>query len=233
MTDIPNNLYQIRDEIQRYAKACGQDTEQIRLIAVSKTHNVESILAAASAGQRDFAENYVQEGLEKIQKIRALDGQIADQLCWHYIGQIQGNKCQAIATHFDWVHSLCSIKHAQRLNRLRPEACQPLQICVQVQLENKPGRGGITLADVPEFLSEICDLPQINVRGLMCVLPEGMRGDAAYAGFSRVRDVLLEQGKAHPSLDTLSMGMSGDFREAIRAGSNMLRLGSAIFGARG
>ena len=232
MLDIPNNLYRIRDEISRIAILNARHPQDLRLIAVSKTQTLETIANAYAAGQRDFAENYIQEAADKIISSKEDSSTFSHDICWHYIGQIQSNKCKSIAKHFDWVHSLSKVKHAQKLDRSRAQHSNSLQICIQVSLEQKSGRNGLALDEVQPFIEQIKNLPNLSLRGLMCVLPEGWSGSKAYDGFNKVHDLFKELKKDYPNLDTLSMGMSSDYPDAIKAGATMLRLGSVIFGAR-
>jgi len=228
MLDIPQNLSQIRNQMLIIATNSGRNSSTPKIIAVSKTRPVTMIQQAYTAGQRDFAENYVQEALDKIHAAKA----IGLDICWHFIGQIQSNKCRALAENFTWIHSLSSLKHAQRLDRWRPESSAPLQTCIQVSLEPHPQRGGLALHDVADFAATLIPLKQLQLRGLMCVLPETWHGEQAYAGFLEVEKVFNSMKTKFPKMDQLSMGMSGDYPQAIQAGATMLRLGSAVFGKR-
>jgi pyridoxal phosphate enzyme (YggS family) len=232
MLDIPNNLFRIRNEISEIYESSGHKIPVPRLIAVSKTQSIEKIAQAYAAGQRDFAENYVQEAVEKIHNCKLNDATSDDDICWHFIGRIQGNKCKDIAQNFTWVHTLCDLGHAKKLDRLRTTDVRPLQICIQVGFEQKSGRNGIQFSDVLHFIEQLQEYKNIKIRGLMTVLPLGWTGKKAYQAFKELKNLQLELQQTFNELDTLSMGMSGDYQEALKAGANMLRLGTAIFGAR-
>ncbi len=208
------------------AVAAGRDAEDIRLLAVSKKQPVSSVIEAAAAGQRDFAENFVQEGLEKI----ARSGR--DDLCWHFIGHLQSNKTQAVADHFDWVHTVDRFKIAERLSNQRPDQLRDLNICLQVNIDDEPGKSGVAVIDVIALARKMAGLPRIRLRGLMCLPKMRSDVDAQREPFARLRelsDTLLTDGIA---VDTLSMGMSGDYQAAILEGSTIVRIGTAVFGPR-
>ena len=228
MLDIKDNLYQIRDNIKRHAVNCNRDPDEIQLIAVSKNKPFEAIEHAYLNGQRDFAENYLQESLDKIKKGK-LNGK---NIVWHYIGHLQSNKCRKIAINFDWVHTVSTLKQAQKLSDARQELGTAINVCVQICLEKETGRNGLAIPEAHEVLLSINKLQMMNLRGLMCVLPTHYRGELAYTGFMQIKNLFTSLKTDLPELDTLSMGMSGDYPEAIRAGATMLRLGTAIFGQR-
>jgi len=204
----------------------GRDAESIRLLAVSKKQPVSSVIEAAAAGQFDFAENFVQEGLEKIA------GAGRDDLCWHFIGHLQSNKTQAVADHFDWVHTVDRFKIAERLSNQRPKQLRDLNICLQVNIDDEPGKSGIAVIEVIALARKMAALPRIRLRGLMCLPRMRSDVDAQREPFARLRelsDTLRTDGIA---VDTLSMGMSGDFQAAILEGSTIVRIGTAVFGPR-
>lgn len=232
MLDIQQNLLQIRNEIAQIAQKSGRSADEVTLVAVSKTKPIEFIAEAFKCGQRHFAENYVLEGVEKIHNWNSESDNQLDSIIWHYIGKIQSNKCAAIAQNFDWVHSLASIKHAKRLNEFRSETLSPLNVCVQVQINAEAQRNGLMLDQVDEFLQHLDKFQRLNIRGLMCVLPVGWLDDKADYGFELVQEKFIELKSQYSKFDTLSIGMSGDYASAIRSGSSMLRIGSAIFGKR-
>jgi len=223
---VTKNLAYIRDLLANSAADAGRDAESIRLLAVSKKQPVSSVIEAAAAGQCDFAENFVQEGLEKIA------GTGRDDLCWHFIGHLQSNKTQAVADQFDWVHTVDRFKIAERLSNQRPKRLRDLNICLQVNIDNEPGKSGVAVIEVIDLARQMAALPRIRLRGLMC-LPKMRSGvDAQREPFARLRelsDTLLSDGIA---VDTLSMGMSGDFQAAILEGSTIVRIGTAVFGPR-
>jgi pyridoxal phosphate enzyme (YggS family) len=184
------------------------------------------VLEAARAGQRDFGENQVQEGVEKIATIAS------DELTWHFIGHLQTNKTRVVAEHFNWVHSVDRLKTAERLSRQRPEDRGDLQICLQVNVDEEDSKSGITPGALPELARAVAELPRLKLRGLMCLPAIRQEFDAQREPFARLRR-LAEQIRADGiPVDTLSMGMSGDYRAAIFEGATIVRVGTAIFGAR-
>jgi len=223
---VTKNLANVRDLLAKSATDADRDADSIRLLAVSKKQPISSVIEAAAAGQRDFGENFVQEGLEKIA------GTGRDDLSWHYIGHLQSNKTQAVADHFDWVHTVDRFKIAERLSNQRPKQMRDLNICLQVNIDNEPGKSGIAVIEVMALARKIAVLPRIRLRGLMC-LPKMRSGfNAQREPFARLRelsDTLLIDGI---EVDTLSMGMSGDFQAAILEGSTIVRIGTAVFGPR-
>lgn len=232
MIDIKQNLLQIRNEIAQISEMSGRESKDVTLVAVSKTKSIELIEEAFHSGQRHFAENYAQEGVEKIHNWNAKHEHQDDPIIWHFIGSIQSNKCASIAQNFSWVHSLANFKHAKRLNEFRKVNQVPLNVCIQVQIEKEPQRNGLLLDELSDFLIATSNLQQLKIRGLMCVLPAGWVDDKADYGFKLVQKKFIDLKKQFPSFDTLSLGMSNDYAQALNAGSTMLRLGSAIFGQR-
>ena len=226
MIRVTKNLANVRDLLAKSATDADRDADSIRLLAVSKKQPISSVIEAAAAGQRDFGENFVHEGLEKIA------GTGRDDLSWHYIGHLQSNKTQAVADHFDWVHTVDRFKIAERLSNQRPKQMRDLNICLQVNIDNEPGKSGIAVIEVMALARKIAVLPRIRLRGLMC-LPKMRSGfNAQREPFARLRelsDTLLIDGI---EVDTLSMGMSGDFQAAILEGSTIVRIGTAVFGPR-
>jgi pyridoxal phosphate enzyme (YggS family) len=204
----------------------GRSENAVKLLAVSKKQPISAILAAAGAGQRDFGENFVQEGLEKIQSSDR------DDLIWHFIGHLQTNKTRQVAEHFDWVHTVDRIKTARRLSAQRPAELDELQVCLQVNIDKEASKSGASVAAVPELATAVAALPRLRLRGLMC-LPASRSGFSEQrVPFARLRQLLEELQQQGLAVDTLSMGMSGDYRAAIFEGSTIVRLGTAIFGAR-
>jgi PLP dependent protein len=219
MTTIDANLQASRLRIERAATG-----RAVTLLAVSKGQSVASIRVAHSAGQRAFGENYVQEALIKMSQVKELS------LEWHFIGPIQSNKTSAIAQHFDWVQSLDREKIAQRLNDARASTQAPLNVCLQVNLGNEATKHGVAKADVAALARAVESLPRLRLRGLMAI-PEPDPA-LAWARFSELRALFDELNTQGLKLDTLSMGMSDDFETALACGATMVRLGTAIFGAR-
>jgi pyridoxal phosphate enzyme (YggS family) len=223
---VTENLREIRDLLAKAAVEAGRDPAGVRLLAVSKKKPVSLILEAAAAGQRDFGENFVQEGVEKIMQTGRND------LRWHFIGHLQNNKTRTVAEHFDWVHTVDRLKTAQRLSQQRPVSLAPLNICLQVNIDNEPQKSGISSVELPQLAAQIAALPRLRLRGLMCLPVQRDNFDAQRAPFARLRTLaesLVADGLA---IDTLSIGMSSDYRAAIFEGSTIVRIGTAIFGER-
>jgi len=219
-------LQVVRARIAAAARAAGREPDAIRLLAVSKTFAAQAVRAAHAAGQREFGENYVQEGVEKIATLSALP------LAWHFIGPIQSNKTRPIAEHFDWVHSVAREKIALRLSQARPEGLGSLDICLQVNVSGEASKSGVPPEEVQALAEAVRALPRLRLRGLMAV-PEP--SDDVELQRRRFRDLrlLLEQlNRAGFGLDTLSMGMSQDLEAAIMEGATIVRVGTAIFGER-
>lgn len=226
MPNIDDNLIQVRTRIQCATEAAGRRPETVQLLAVSKTKPAAMLREAHAAGQRAFGENYLQEALEKQQQLADLD------LQWHFIGPIQSNKTRAIAENFDWVHSVDREKIGQRLSQQRPCGLPPLNICVQVNLDEEQSKSGVTLDEVADVLESLAKLPNICVRGLMAIPARRSDEDAQRAAFARLTEKCTELQDRYPQLDTLSMGMSGDLEAAIAAGATIVRIGTDIFGSR-
>ena len=196
------------------------------LVAISKMQPREALEILAEAGQRDFGENYLQEALPKVQ------GLSSRNLTWHFTGQLQANKTRSIAEHFQWVHTLDRERIAVRLNEQRPHYAPPLNICIQVRLEDEPGKGGVSPDEVLPLAQRIAELPRLVLRGLMCIPPPRESFDEQRALFERLAQCRRELERAGLNLDTLSMGMSADLEAAIAAGATWVRIGTAIFGER-
>jgi PLP dependent protein len=226
MTTIAANLQAVRARIDAAAKAAGRDPAEVRLLAVSKTWPASQVREAARAGQRAFGENYAQEAAAKAEEISDL------QLEWHFIGPLQSNKTRLIATHCHWVHSIEREKIARRLSEQRDPGLPPLQVCLQVNVSGELSKSGVAPGEVLALARSVASLPQIELRGLMCIpepTPDIALLRSRFATLRRLRDELAAAGIA---LDTLSMGMSDDLEAAVLEGSTLVRVGSAIFGAR-
>ena len=225
MTSISNRLQDILATI-KLAKLANHRTQSVNLLAVSKAQSALAIREAHAAGQKLFGENYLQEALDK-------QSQLADlAIEWHFIGPIQSNKTQLIAQHFNWVHSIDRLKIAQRLNDARPETLAPLQVCIQVNISNEESKSGVTQQELETLASAISKLPRLKLRGLMAIPEPSNDNNKQRIQFKQVRecyDALLKKGF---TLDTLSIGMSDDYRIAIEEGATIVRIGSALFGAR-
>lgn len=225
---IAEQIKQVRLNIDTLLKEAHNPVQQsIRLLAVSKTHSAKAIQAAYAAGITEFGENYLQESLEKINACQKLP------ITWHFIGPIQSNKTRAIAESFDWVQSIDRVKTLNRLNAQRPESLAPLQICIQVNFFNESQKRGVTLDELSPLLLLAQGLPNVNLRGLMVIPPKQTEMKAQLKQFNQISEIFNQLKQTFISMDTLSMGMSNDIRAAIMAGSNMVRVGTAIFGPRG
>lgn len=223
---IASNLQRVRQRIADACQSSGRSVTEVALLAVSKTFGADAVRAAWDAGQRAFGENYIQEGVEKMRLL-------ADwPIEWHCIGPVQSNKTRQVAEHFDWVHTVDRLKIAQRLSAQRPPDKPDLQVCIQVNIDGGPRKSGLEPGQVLELAQTVSRLPKLHLRGLMAI-PEPSADPAAtartHADMRALFDELRGQGLA---LDTLSLGMSADLEQAIAAGSTLVRVGSAIFGAR-
>ena len=226
MTAIAENIAALSQEIRALERDAQRPEGSVTLLAVSKRHSSARIREAAAAGQLHFGENYLQEAESKIAELADLD------LVWHFIGPIQSNKTRGIAAHFDWVHSVDRLKIAQRLSEQRPAAVAPLNICVQVNVSDEHSKSGVTDAEVAKLCEQIDGLPNIRLRGLMAIPAALDDYDLQRASFRQLATLYASLQTRHPDMDTLSMGMSNDFAAAIAEGSTMVRIGTAIFGAR-
>lgn len=225
MTTISNRLQDILATIAA-VKTAQQAPQEIRLLAVSKAQPASVIREAYAAGQHCFGENYLQEALEKQSELTDLD------IEWHFIGPIQSNKTQLIAQHFTWVHSIDRLKIAQRLSDARPAGLPPLQVCIQVNTSNEESKGGVSPNELVELATAIRNMPYLKLRGLMAIPAPTDDVMIQVQQFKQVRecyDALVAQGF---ELDTLSIGMSGDYPAAIAQGATIVRIGTALFGAR-
>ena len=237
-TDISNNYQNTLTAIEQACLNCHRAATDVLLLSVSKTQPVESIAAAYAAGARDFGENYVQEAVDKIE---AMDALMPDnQAIWHFIGPLQSNKTRLVAEYFDWVHSVERLKIAQRLSEQRPASRAPLNLCLQVNISLQESKSGCAPDEAAALALSIAQLPNIRLRGLMAI-PAPMNSadswaqqhapfDALRALFDSIKTQLPPEQASF--FDTLSMGMSDDYELAIAAGSTIVRVGTAIFGAR-
>jgi PLP dependent protein len=223
---LAQRLEQLRRRIAAGARAAGRTEQSITLVAVSKGHAAAAVAAAAAAGCRDFGESYVQEALPKIAALRG------HGLAWHFIGRLQANKTRPVAEQFDWVHGVDRLQLAARLSAQRPFHAAPLNVCLQVNILGEASKAGVAPAALPALALAVAPLPRLRLRGLMCMLPDGLDSAAQREAFARVAALLETLRPALPGLDSLSMGMSGDFEAAISAGATLLRIGTAIFGPR-
>ena len=230
MTMIQEHLAAVRSRLQAACTAAHRPADSVALLAVSKTFGPDAVADAVAAGQREFGENYVQEGVDKILSLRQSHPGVP--LVWHCIGPLQTNKTRAVAEHFDWVHTIDRLKVAQRLSDQRPAHLPPLQVCLQVNVDGGANKSGVAPAELPALAQAVAALPGLCLRGLMCI-PEPTPDFAAQKpAFTSARALFDSLNGCAPHWDTLSMGMSDDLEAAIAAGSTMVRVGTAIFGGR-
>lgn len=226
MGSITNNLQEVTGRLTSACKAAGRRVEEVTLLAVSKTFGAAEVREAFDAGQRRFGENYVQEGLAKIEQLADLRGQIE----WHLIGPLQSNKTRPVAEAFDWVQSVDRLKTAQRLSEQRPPTLPALQLCLQVNISGEASKSGLAPVDVAALAGRVAALPRLKLRGLMAI-PEP--GSGVAASHRALRELLQQVNRdSGLALDTLSMGMSADLEAAVAEGATLVRIGSAIFGPR-
>lgn len=221
---IKQNLAQIQQQINQLNL---QYSNQTKLIAVSKTKPNDDILTAFNLGQLDFGENYVQEAITKIDYFN----QKNIKLNWHFIGNLQSNKAKLVAQKFNWVQTVDSLKLAQKLSQNRPDNMEDLNILIQVNISDQTSKSGIKPSEIKTLADAIVQLPKIKLRGLMTI-PNNLNNQQIEQDFSHMNQLYLELKQLYPNIDTLSMGMSDDMDLAIKHGATMVRIGSAIFGAR-
>jgi pyridoxal phosphate enzyme (YggS family) len=226
LENVARNLETVRARMEEAALRAGRDPEGIRLLAVSKMQPVEALAEAWEAGQRDFGENYLQEALPKLDAL-------ADRAAhWHFIGALQSNKTREVAERFDWVHTVDRESIAKRLSDQRPAELTPLHICLQVNVSGEGSKGGVAPERLPALAEAVAALPRLRLRGLMAIPAPTKDSEARRAPFRQLRELMETlNGQGH-SLDTLSMGMSDDLEAAIIEGATLVRIGTAVFGAR-
>ena len=222
---ISDSLQATKNRIDAACAASGREPGSVRLLVVSKTFPAAAVREAHAAGARAFGENYVQEGLAKIGELIDL----RSHLEWHLIGPLQSNKTRPVAEQFDWVHSVDRLKIAERLSEQRPAELPPLDVCLQVNISAEPSKSGLLPADVPALAAQVAALPRLRLRGLMAIPEPGPGARAQHQAMAALFAGLQAGGLP---VDTLSLGMSADLEDAIAAGSTMVRVGTAIFGAR-
>jgi pyridoxal phosphate enzyme (YggS family) len=228
MTMIGDKLQQVRARIVTACTSVGRDPASVRLLAVSKTFPAEAVREARAAGQIAFGENYVQEGVAKVEALSDLRAGLE----WHCIGPLQSNKTRPVAAHFDWVHSIDRLKIAERLAEQRPAELPPLQVCLQVNVDAGANKSGVTAEEALALAKAVAALPRLRLRGLMAIPEPAPDFEAQRALFLRAAAVFEAMRGAGLEVDTLSLGMSADLEAAIAAGSTMVRIGTAIFGPR-
>lgn len=220
-------LQKIHNEIIDLARQFNRNLDEILILAVSKNQSLDKIEAAINAGQTHFGENYLQEALEKIALFTNTN------ITWHFIGHIQSNKCKLIAQHFAWVHGVDRLKIAQQLNQYRSNKLPPLNVCIQVNISGENSKSGLQHFDEIQSLAEaIQTLPHLQLRGLMAMASTGANYEQQRREFHLLRNFYDQLKQKITNCDTLSMGMSQDYRAAIAEGATLLRIGSLIFGKR-
>lgn len=230
MHSIQQNIEQVTRLIRNAEQKCGRTTNSVQLLAVSKTKPIQAIEQAIAAGQLAFGENYVQEGVDKVSYFSQQNE--SENIEWHFIGPIQSNKTRPVAEHFNWVHTVDRAKIAQRLNDQRPEHLPPIQVLIQVNTSGEASKSGINDDEIFQLAELISSLPNLTLRGLMSIPANVSDHESQLAAFNQLAHLKNKLAEKHPGLDTLSMGMSGDMEAAVEAGSTMVRIGTAIFGAR-
>ncbi len=226
MIRVTENFRIIQDLLAQAAADAGRSRGEIRLLAVSKEKPVECVLEAAAAGQRDFGENFVQEGLKK------MDEASRDELIWHFIGHLQANKTKPVAERFHWIHTVDRLKIAERLSRQRPIYANDLNVCIQVNIDEEAAKAGVPAAEVPQLAQAVAELRGLRLRGLMCI-PAVRQGFAEQRKpFAKMRMLSESLRESGINTDTLSMGMTADYAAAIHEGATIVRIGTALFGAR-
>ena len=230
MSSIDSKLQEVKRRIAAASLRAGRDANKVTLLAVSKTQPAEAVRAAFAAGQRAFGENYVQEALAKMDALADLGPGIE----WHLIGPLQSNKTRDVAARFHWVHSIDRLKLAGRLAAQRPAGLPPLQLCLQVNISGEASKSGVAPADVPALAQAVAALPadRVRLRGLMAIPAPAQGFEAQRAPHRRLRELLQALQAAGLALDTLSMGMSDDLEAAVAEGATIVRIGTAVFGAR-
>ncbi|MDN7138860.1 YggS family pyridoxal phosphate-dependent enzyme [Pseudidiomarina sp. 1APP75-27a] len=227
MNSIIDRLKEVRSSIESACLQSNRSPESVQLLAVSKTKPADKIRQLYQAGQRHFGENYLQEALQKQLQLTDLS-----DIVWHFIGPIQSNKTRDIATHFTWVQSIDRLKIARRLNEQREQHMPPLNILIQVNIDDEQSKAGIGPDQLAEFAAELQQFPQLKLRGLMTLPAANPTAEQQRQSLTAMQRLFSELKSQYPTVDTLSMGMSNDLETAIAAGSTMVRIGTALFGAR-
>ncbi len=226
MIRVTENLAIIRDLLHQAAIDAGRDPESVRLVAVSKKHPVAAVLEAANAGQRDFGENFVQEGVDKIEQAGR------DDLVWHFIGHLQSNKTRDAAKYFDWVHTIDRFKIARRLAEQRPADKPALNVCIQVNVDQEASKSGVAPEEAVELAAQVAGLDRLRLRGFMCIPEATDDVDRQRRAFQTMRELAETARERGLDTDTLSMGMTADYAAAIAEGATLVRIGTAVFGPR-
>ena len=231
MTNIVSNIEAVQQRIRLACQKSGRPVDAVTLLAVTKTVSPDAIKQAVQAGLRDFGENYIAEGVEKIALLQAETAQF--NLTWHCIGPVQSNKTRLVAEYFDWVHTVDRLKTAQRLNDQRSPHAKQLQVCIQVNIDGGPTKSGVAPQEVLALAQEMVKLPRLKLRGIMTIPEPAIDSVASQAIHTPAKVLFDDLNRQGFELDTLSIGMSADMEPAIWAGSTLVRVGTAIFGQRG
>lgn len=224
-TSMASRLTATQQRLAEAARLAGRDPATVLLLAISKTQPADVIQEAYDAGLRAFGENYLQEAVDKQPLLPA-------DIEWHCTGPVQSNKSKLVAEHFDWCHTIDNLKLAERLNQQRPPALPPLNVCIQLHIGGEDSKSGISADEVPEVAAAIAKLPRLRLRGIMTIPPASDDPVEQRRWFAEARAVYEQLRAQQATVDTLSMGMSGDLEAAIAEGSTMIRVGSALFGPR-
>ena len=228
MATIDCNLLEVNGRIARACEMAGRPVSSVTLLAVSKTQPPQAVRDAVAAGQSRFGENYVQEALDKMAAL----AELRPRLEWHLIGPLQANKTRAVAEQFDWVHSVDRLRIAERLSAQRPAGEPPLQVCLQVNISGEDSKSGLAPADVPALARAVAALPRLRLRGLMAIPEPASDVEAQRRPHRALRELLEALRRDGLELDTLSMGMTADLEAAVAEGATIVRIGTAVFGAR-
>jgi len=226
MDKIKKNILEIKKNISKISLDLNRAIDSVTLMAVSKKQSTENIREAYRAGQKDFGENYLQESISKIHELHDLE------IIWHYIGSIQSNKSKLIAENYDWVHSIDKISTLKKINKYRDGFSRKINICIQVNIDAEETKSGIYMNEVEDFIKECNSMKQVNIRGLMAIPKYQSNSDLKSKAFKKIKHLFDDLIKKGYKLDTLSIGMSSDYEEAIESGSTIVRIGTAIFGER-
>lgn len=224
--NLPERINAVLGQVNEAVAAAGRSAQSVTLLAIGKAQAPQTLAEAARCGLTDFGESYLQEALGKRAALRELP------LTWHFVGRVQANKTRVLAEQFAWVHTVDRLKIAERLAAQRPFHAPPLNICLQVNLAAEASKGGVAPGELPGLAAAVAQLPRLKLRGLMCIPPEEAEPARQRAWFARLRVLRDELNAGGLPLDTLSMGMSADFQAAIMEGATIVRLGTALFGAR-
>ena len=226
MNKIKKNILEIKKNISKISLDLNRTIDSVTLMAVSKKQSSENIREAYQAGQKDFGENYLQESISKIHELHDLE------IIWHYIGSIQSNKSKLIAENYDWVHSIDKISTLKKINKYRGSVNRKINICIQVNIDSEDTKSGLYMNEVEDFIKECSSMNWVNIRGLMAIPKYQKDSSLKNKAFKKIKYLYDDLIKKGYKLDTLSIGMSSDYEEAIGSGSTIVRIGTAIFGER-